>query len=363
MEKFFTYSKSADESFNSLVDCTLDLARNCYEGNKPSDYESKNKELLEAMGKKAVEGTRYEADFEVEGLKLYNRPMVKTNGTVRDNFNAVIAQVVNAIVPEVVNDTFSKFIAEVHQVGYGETARFIIESNDLFKVNSKAEGVRKGVDQPMFDDEITVNAHPITIDAAIDWYPFAAGVFDMGNFALKIGRSFMAYIFLKAVKGMTQATTEFGAAYTVNGVSPELFGKLRERVSAANGGMHVLAIGTAVALSHCSLEGNFQVEIGEEMNKVGYLDQYLGVPLIGLRNVLVPGTTNGDAELVLPDNIIYMIPVGGAKPVKIVFEGDEIAVSYDPEHTSDKRYGISIEMRVGVEAVLGAKYGTIILNE
>lgn len=164
MKKFFNYTKSTDEVFNSLVDSALDLARCCYEGNKGSDYEQKNKDLLIAMGRKGVEGTRYEADFEAEGLYIYNRPMVKNNGTVRDNFNAVIAQVINAIVPEVVNDTFSKFIAEVHQVGYGDTARFIIESNDLFKVNTKAEGVRKGVDQPMFDDEITVNASPVTID-------------------------------------------------------------------------------------------------------------------------------------------------------------------------------------------------------
>ena len=361
MEKFFTYTKSADESFNSLVDCTLDLARSCYEGKKSADYEVKNKELLYAMGKKGVEGTRYEADFEAEGLAIYNRPMVKTNSTVRDNFNAVIAQVVNAIVPEVVNDTFSKFIAEVHQVGFGETSRFIVQSNDLFRVNSKAEGVRKGVDQPMFDDEITVNARPLTVDAAIDFYPFVAGIFDMGNFALKIGRSFAAYIFLKAVRGMTQATTDFGAAYTVNGVTPQLFGTLRERVSAANGGMNVIAIGTAVALSSVSLQGNYQVQIGEEMNKVGYLDQYLGVPLIGLNNVLIPGTTNTTATLALPDNRIYMIPVGGARPVKIVFEGDEISVMFDPEHTSDKRYGITVEMRVGVEAIVGPKYGTITL--
>lgn len=104
MEKFFSYTKTADESFNSLVDCTLDLARSCYEGKKSADYEAKNKELLLAMGKKAVEGTAYEAEFEANGLAIYNKPMVKNNSTVRDNFNAVIAQVVNAIVPEVTND-------------------------------------------------------------------------------------------------------------------------------------------------------------------------------------------------------------------------------------------------------------------
>lgn len=361
MIKYFEYTRTANEDFNALVDCTLDLARQSYEGNKAADYKAKNAELIQAMGKKAVEGTRYEADFEAKGLEIFKNPMVKNNTTVRENFNAVIAQVVNAIVPEVTNDVFSRYIAEVHQVGYGDTARFIIESNDLFKVNEKAEGVRKGVDQPMYDDEITVHAKPLTIDCHIDWYPFAAGVFDMGNFALKIGRSFMAYIFLKAVKGMTQATTEFGAAYSTNGITPQLWGTLRERVSAANGGMNVVAIGTAVALSNVTLQGNFQVEIGEEMNKVGYLDQYLGVPLIALKNVLVPGTTNGAATLALNDRLIYMVPVAGDRPVKIVFEGNEVSVEFNPAESSDSRYGLSVTMRAGVSAVCGAKFGTIAL--
>ena len=359
MRKYFEYNRTDNEEFNALVDCTLDLARQRYEGNVVANYKEKNAELIKAMGKKMLEGTRYEADFEANGLDMFKNPMVKNNSTVRDNFNAVIAQVINAIVPEVVNDTFEAFIAEVRQVGYGDTARFITESNDLFKVNEKAEGVRKGVDQPMYDDEITVNARPVEISTHIDWYPFAAGVFDMGNFAVKISRSFAAYIFLKAVKGMTQATTGFGAAYSANGITPAIFGTLRDRVSAANGGMNVVAIGTAVALSNVSLTGNFQVEIGEEMNKVGYLDQYLGVPLIALKNVLIPGTTNSTADLVLDDHIIYLVPVAGDRPVKIVFEGNEVSVAYDPEHTSDVRYGLTITLRVGVSAICGAKYGTI----
>lgn len=359
MRKYFDYTRSDNEEFNALVDSALELARTKFEGQVASDYKEKNAALIYGMGKKALEGTRYEADFEAKGLEIFKSPMVRNNSTFRDNFNAVIAQVINVIVPEVVNETFQNYIAETHQVGYGETARFIIESNDLFKVNEKAEGVRKGVDQPMYDDEITVHAKPLTIDAHIDWYPFVSQIFDMGNFALKIGRSYAAYIFLKAIKGMTAATAEFGAAYATNGVTPALFGTLRERVSAANGGMNVVAIGTAVALSKVSLQGNFQVEIGEEMNKVGYLDQYLGVPLIALKNVLLPGTTNTTADLVLDDHKIYMVPVAGDRPVKILFEGNEISVAYNPDDSSDRRYGISVELRVGVSAVCGSKYGVI----
>lgn len=362
MRKYFAYNRQVgDEAFNTLVDCTLDLARASFEGKKASDYEEKNKELCAAMGKQAVRGTPYEAKYEAEGLAAFNSTMVRNNQTVRDNFNAVISQVVTAIVPEVVNDEFERYIAEIHQVGYGDTARFILESNDLFKVNQKAEGVRKGVDQPMYDNEYTVHAHPIEISTHIDWYPFAAGVFDMGNFALKIARSFEAYIFLKAIKGMATASTKFGAAYAANGVTPQLWGTLKARVSAANGGMKVIAIGTEIALSNVSLTGNFQVEIGEEMNKVGYLNQYLGVPIIAVKNVLVPGTTNSTADLALADNIIYMVPVAGDRPVKIVFEGNEVAVMYNPLETSDVRLGLTITMRVGVAAICGSKYGTITL--
>lgn len=359
MRKMFNYVRSEDSVFNDLVDCSLDLSRQTYSGKKGSDYDEKNATLLNGIGKKIVEHTPYEANFEGSGLSIFKNPQVTKSAILRDNFNAILAQVITAIIPEVVNEQFADYIAEVHQGGWGETAVFQIESNDLFKVNAKAEGVRKGVDQPMFDDEVTVNARAITIDTAIDWYPFAAGVFDMGGFGVKIARSFAAYIFLKAVKGMTQASTDFGAAYSTNGITPQLWGTLKQRVEAANGGMKVIAIGTEIALSNVSLGGNFQVQIGEEMNKVGYLSQYLSTPLVAISNVLVPGTTNTSATLALPNNVIYMVPVAGNRPVKIYFEGNQVTVDYNPDETSDRRYGISIEMRVGVAAICGAKYGTI----
>ena len=361
MLKLFSYKPSGDTLRDSIVDAALDLARQTYANEKAPDYKEKNKTLCESIGRYAVQDTVYARDFESKGLNAYKSPMVTSSSSVREHFNAIIAQVVTAIVPEVTNDVLSRFIAEVHQVGYGDTARFIIESNDLFVVNSKAEGVRKGVDQPMFNNEITVNAHAYTIDTAIDWYPFAAGVFDFGSFGVKIAKSFLAFIFLKVVKGMTEATTAFGNAYKINGVTPELFGDLVQKVKGANGGMNVICVGTPVALANLSLEGNYQTQIGEEMNKVGYLDQYLSTPIIAIDNPLIPGTTNTTAQLALDNDTMWIIPVAGDRPVKVVFEGDEVSVMFNPETTADKRYGISVEMRIGVSAICGSKYGTISL--
>lgn len=360
MKKFFQYT-AQDEEFNALVDSTLDLARQSFSGKKSAEYKEKNSELLTAMGKRIASNTYFEARFEQEGLSMFKSPVVYKNETIHTNFNLVLGEVIKVIVPEVVNEQFEGYLAEIKQIGYGDTAVFQIESNDLFKVNSKGEGVRKGVDQHMFDDEITVIPAPLTIDASIDWYAFAAGIFDMGNFALKVARSYEAYIFQKIVSGMLAAESTFGPAYAANGVDVTNFGTLRDRVSAANGGMNVVAIGTRVALAAASLQGNYQVEIGEEMNKVGYLDQYLGVPLIGLNNPMKPRTTNGSADLILNNKKIYLIPVGGTKPIKVVFEGQEVSVEFNPDKTADRKYGISIEIRVGISAVCGSKYGTITL--
>lgn len=371
MLKQFAYNAAGLEaSAIDIVEGALSLARQTYEGKKDADYNSKNAFICGQMALYALEGSRFasrldgitdEAAKNEAARKLFEEPMVNTNTGIRSNFDLILSQVITAINPEVSNEIFSGLIAETRQIGYGDTAVFQLESNDLFAVKEIAEGVRRGVDQPMWDDEVTVHPTPATIDTHIDWYPFAAGRFDMGYFAVKIAKSFAAYIFAKTVKGLTAATTAFGAAYSANGVSVQNWGTLRQRVQAANGGMKVIAVGTPIALSNCAITGNYQVAIGDEMTKVGYISTYLQTPLMAIDNVMVPGTVNSTGQLLLPDDRIYMIPVAGDKPVKIVFEGNQTTVTDNPEDCSDLRYGVHVKIRVGVACVAGSKFGTIIL--
>jgi len=369
MIKQFSYNASAVDTQEAIdiIEGSLALARQTYGNAKASDYDAKNTVLCNAMAKYAILDTKFASRIsqlpeEEQGeaaRKLFSEAQVRANPVVRSNFEIVLAQVVNAIIPEVSNDIFSRFIAEVRQIGFGDTADFKIESNDLFAVKEIAEGIRDSVSQPMYDDEFTVHTHAVAIQSHIDWYPFAAGRFDMGYYAVKVARSYAAYVFIKAVKGLTAATTLYGAAYEINGVAADDWTKLAQRVKAANGGMNVIAIGTKVALSNVVLNGNFQVEVGEEMNKVGYLDQFQGIPLIAIDNVLVPGTVNSTGTFVLPDDRIYMIPVAGDKPVKIVFEGNQISITEDPKDTTDVRLGLITNMRCGVSAIVGSKCGTV----
>ena len=113
MLKMFNYTRSNNENQNAIVDSALELARAYYDGKKPAAYDEKNKLVLESMAKFAVEGTKFEAMYENEGLKIFNHSQVKNSTNVRENFDVVLAQIVSAIVPEVVNDTFARFIGDI----------------------------------------------------------------------------------------------------------------------------------------------------------------------------------------------------------------------------------------------------------
>ena len=365
MMEMFNFN-SQGQTFDAIITSVVDSAKARYE----SQVEPSKEELRlqnEAIVKYALEGTRFEAKFEQVGLECMKNPQITKNETVRSNFEAVIAEVVNAIAPSVTSADYARFLAEVRQVGWGDTARFIIRSNELFKVNEIAEGVNRGVLQPIFNDEVVVNPSPIEIATAIDWYAVAAGVFDWGDFGLRAGRSFEAYIFLKVIAAMTSVTADMvGAGYVANGYTPANWTNLVQKVSAANGGAPIYAIGSLGALAKVNTTGanglGLQYFVGEDYLSKGYIDKFLGARMIPVDPALVPTTINSTADLAVPDNKIYLVAADAYKPVKIVFEGNSMTVERIPEETTDKRYGIRIQMRVGVSAIVGSKFGRIDLN-
>ena len=365
MMEMFNFN-SQGQTFDAIITSVVDSAKARYE----SQVEPSKEELRlqnEAIVKYALEGTRFEAKFEQVGLECMKNPQITKNETVRSNFEAVIAEVVNAIAPSVTSADYARFLAEVRQVGWGDTARFIIRSNELFKVNEIAEGVNRGVLQPIFNDEVVVNPSPIEIATAIDWYAVAAGVFDWGDFGLRAGRSFEAYIFLKVIAAMTSVTADMvGAGYVANGYTPANWTNLVQKVSAANGGAPIYAIGSLGALAKVNTTGanglGLQYFVGEDYLSKGYIDKFLGARMIPVDPALVPTTINSTADLAVPDNKIYLVAADAYKPVKIVVEGNSMTVERIPEEATDKRYGIRIQMRVGVSAIVGSKFGRIDLN-
>lgn len=358
----FNYNKR-DEAFNDLIDEVVFFASAQLKGEAIEGRDERLKQLNEGVVRYCAEGTRNEKLFADAGLEACKDPRFYKNNDFLENYNLVIAEVINAILPMVASNDFSRYLADVRQIGWGDTARFIIKSNELYKVNEIAEGVNRGVLQPIYNDEMTVNTRKTEVAASVDWYQVAAGVMDLGDFGIRYARSFEGYIFMKIVAAMTSATNSISGAYSASGFSNSNWTTLTERVSAANGGSAVYVIGTLAALNQIYPSAvGLQYGLGEELAKQGHLDRYLGARLIPIDQVLIPGTVNTTATLGLPNDTLYFIAADSYKPVKLVFEGNSSVVERDPDYTPDRTYRIRIQERVGVAAIVGSKFGTMTLG-
>ena len=361
MLKMFNYKKSENALFNDVVDGIVDSTRQHIEGiQNRKEYEDMQNDVCANLVKYCVSGTRYEDKFEAEGVDLVKNPAVNSNRDFRENFDAVIAQVINATLPMTMSSRFAETFMEIHHVGWGDTARFIVDSNELYQVNEIAEGIHRGALQQIYNNEVSVNPQPVEIAVSIDWYLLASRKFDIGVWAAKIARSFENYVLAKSIAALTSATNGLGVGYITNGVDTEKYGTLAQRVSAANGGASVYALGTSVALAKLvpSTVG-LQYGLGVEITKNGFLDRYLGTNVIAIDQAIDPATLNTTAALMIPDDKIYLIAAGAYKPLKFVMEGNDITLTDLPEYTSDRTYTFSVKVRMAVAAVLGSKHGVI----
>lgn len=359
----FNYNQSDEAIFNDIVDGSIESLHLYSEGVKDrKSYDELQKDISSNVAKYLTEGTRYAAKFDECGSEVLRNPNVTRNKDIREKFNAVIAEIINSAIPTTVSHRFGEEFMEVRQIGWGDTARFLISSNELFQVNEIAEGILRGVLQPIFNDEITVNASPIEIATSIDWYQVAAGNFDWGQFGFRAGRSFEGYILLKGMAAMASGTFNAGAEWGQAGFSETTWTELAQMVSSANGGQDVYALGTLTALAQVypSVTG-LQYGLGKEIVDRGHLDRFLGVKLVPIDNFILPGRVNTTGTLGLPNNKIYMIAADQYKPIKVIMEGDSVAVEWIPTETTDKTYRVRVQMRIGVASVLGSRYAEITL--
>ena len=50
------------------------------------------------------------------------------------------------------------------------------------------------------------------------------------------------------------------------------------------------------------------------------------------------------------------------KKIKVVIEGNNVVVAQDPLYSVDHTYGMTVDMRIGMDVVVGSKFGAIQLS-
>ena len=345
-------------SFGALVDQAK--SKNFVEND---EYKKNNKLFSESLIKYCLE----QNGVEYTGLDMLKNPMVTGKTSFKETFDTVLAQVITPVMPKLTSEKYNT-LYDVKQVGFGDNAMYTVDSNELFIVSETAEGIARGGIQTLYNTEYTVRASKKSISVGIDWYHVASGVMDWGKWGVKIAKSFEAYISAAVVKALTsvvksdEAMAKHGiGGYVANGISDENWMNLKTIVSLANGGAPVYALGTDVALSEVLPEASNGFRFGSDDPYVatGYLPLYKNVPLFEIDNALIPNTINGKPQTLVEDDIIYMLAVGSHRPVKVVFEGNTVTVAEDARNTKDHTYALTIDMRIGIDVIVGSKLGVI----
>ena len=285
---------------------------------------------------------------------LINKEAYATNPTYLWANNAVINKLVDMVIPDILTEDFLN-VAEVVQIGYGDSAEFDIKSSDLFYVSKTGNSRRHVEAQRQFTGHtsIPVSNHVITTET--DMYRVLAGKESPAEYAMKVVLSIEAEIAKDIMAAITSSFSTLTANFKENSYDEKAFQKLATRVTAANGGARAVAMGTDLALSTVLPSDDYlKMGLGEDYTKVGYLPVFKKVPLIGLSQKI--DWTSDDYKFALPDDMIYFISPGAQKLVKIVIEGGSLTFSDDFASNGNLTQVSSLHKRFGVGLVTGSKF-------
>lgn len=367
MKKIFTYNKFNDATLDGMVETFSVLVDKHMDGKSGTkEYQECNKNLTEAFMKYCVEQIPGKTFNSLEDVR---DPMIHNNMFFLQTFDTVMAAVYTPAIPTVLSRNYTDFW-EVNQVGWGENAKYSVKSNEMFIVNELAEGVARGGVVTSYDTEYTVAASPKQIATYVDWYHVATGKQDWGYIVAKTALSFANYIQGKAIKAMASVIATAGdwgmGGYITNGFSDNNWLTTIRNVELSNGGAQVYGLGTKIALTDIlpaeSATSGFRYGENSAIIKDGFLPAYKGTPLVELDQALLPNTVNTTPQVVVPDNIIYLLPMGMYKPVKVVIEGNTLTVQKNPFETKDHTYQYIVTAHLGVDVVVGTKFGAILLS-
>ena len=73
-----------------------------------------------------------------------------------------------SVIPTVIASGYEN-LYETYQVGWGDNAKYTVESNEMFVVNDIAEGIARGGVQTSYNTEYTVQARPKQVSVYVDW--------------------------------------------------------------------------------------------------------------------------------------------------------------------------------------------------
>jgi len=331
------------------------------EKNFEASIKDDSKDLDKAFAFAVLRYATRDENFGEDDLALLRDPNFVTRTDFQERYYEVVNTVLTTTIPAVTT-TFLGRIAEIKSVPYGDTARFDIESNEIFQVSRSASGILFGANQRKYVKTVTVNPYDTNITFDTDWYQMASGIFEFGKNFYRASAGYSHFFTALAYKKFADLITNVPAAYKLSGWSDKTAREVISAVQSANNNVPVSLFGTKVALGNVVPENDFmKFGISEEWTLKGYIGSWCGYSLVEAMQLLNPTTINEATtrDFLVDNDKIWILPLNGRRPIKIVFEGTMFTAQKSAMDTVDMVEKASLHYRVGVEAVYDQIYGEI----
>lgn len=293
---------------------------------------------------------KYSAEERLEGSRNLLNELIKDGGykkqSVREQIFEIITESLDIISPRLLEDSVGRW-AEVKQFKHGQKVEFTVKSGKVEAFFAVEGGdVKRG---RIYDQRFTVSTRYIQIEVYEEVSRLLTGDVDFNELIDAAIEAFDA-------KYYEMINTAFVAAYNTmpdtNKISTDdtiveaEFDRLIQIVGSYG---KPIILGTGLGLA--KLPQQLADQANADIYNNGYVGKYKGVDVIKLDNAVTDET---NTEFQMDDSLIYIIPEGKDKIVKVALEGETlIKTDTGADWTENYRLG----RRVGTAVVQTHHFG------
>lgn len=373
---FYEYARKGKAALNSAMKLNAEVPAS--QLNSDSDYNTLNRlfqqEHLLYAAKKCCEATGETApesweSFKRQGQRFYN------NKAFWAVLQGIYQEVITPILPAVYSEAVDVF-AETVEVGFGETFALSIDSTDIPMFEDSAWGSSWSVPANRFySKDIVLNPQPKTAMIVAKWHQLVGNNVDFGKFFANITAGMYAKTMAMWNRAMTAAAsdTTLVPSGLTSTFSNQNFVTMANKVSAVNNTQigNLVTVGGMVALSkvlptqvtgssNVNMDAAIATLLGADYTRAAYLGEFMGVRLMPLRDVVIPGTQYTTVSTMLDPNRIWIMAGNGRKPMYIAYTAETpISLEIDPMRNAAFEVGINLTIALDMVSVFSSRLSTL----
>ena len=262
------------------------------------------------------------------------------------------------------NPFFERFV-ETRSQARGDKTVFYVESKNEVVVSRISKDGRVALDRQRFDEGYELSVDTETRGVKVyehiarimlrktGWADFVSALYA----AMERDIAEMCYgAFLAVVENLPNEFAHRGS------YNAKLIKEKIRNVKLISGAASVTLVGTELALESLTQDSSIEylksADVQNEIYATGRLGKWYGHDVVELPNGFKQGS--GLTELVMPDNVVYIIPSVQEKPVKLVVEPELIDIQNSAIARVDDTIELAVRWTAGCNVITGSAIGAIV---